>query len=94
MKMTIVRRDITIPSWAVNVFIPALIAVVGYVIGLTTINARTSTRLDNLERECVRIEASKANDEKVEAVESTLQSVQGTVIRIEQKLDRHIADSK
>ena len=36
------KTGITIPSWAIAIIIPLIIAISGYAIGIATIDARTS----------------------------------------------------
>ena len=91
--MTIDRRDLKIPAWVLSIIIPLVIAIVGYAIGISTVSARSEIRLDHLHEEVIELNEKKASDERVNGVETLLESVQGTVIRIETKLDEHITDS-
>lgn len=50
-------------------------------------------KIEHLHEEVLKLGAEKASDEKVNGVINTLDAVQGTVIRIESKLDQHISDS-
>lgn len=83
-NMTIdTKKGINIPSWAVAIIIPLIIAIGGYAIGIATIDARTSVKIEHIEAELIRIEANKAS---VESVQNIIKSLD----RIETKLDKHI----
>jgi len=88
--MTIDRKDVKIPAWLLSIVIPLVIAIVGYAIGISSVSARSETRLDHLHEEVLELNEKKASDERVDGIQTTLDDVKGTVIRIEQ----HILNSQ
>ena len=80
------KTGITIPSWAIAIIIPLIIAISGYAIGIATIDARTSVKIEHIELELMRIERTKSSIESVQNITKSLD-------RIENKLDKHIESS-
>ena len=85
--MTVEQKELKVPAWVISVLTPILLAVIGYTIGLTSINAKASAEVSILKEDVVRIEADKAE-------ESVVNMVHQSLIRIEGKLDAHIQQSK
>lgn len=85
-NMTVDTKELRVPSWVVSILAPIILAIVGYVIGLSSIHAKTEAEISNVKDDIVRIEAGKADEAVVTMMNNTL-------IRIESKLDQHIQKS-
>jgi len=81
--MTINSKNIIVPSWLVSVFVPVLIAGVGYAIGIGRIDAKTEVKIEHLHEEVIELKATKASDEKVDGVIIRLDDMNKSLIRIE-----------
>lgn len=77
------KRTVVLPVWLISVLAPVLLTVIGYSIGIATVHAKTETDMNYVKDEVKQLYERKASRESVVLM-------QGTLIRIESKLDRHI----